>query len=143
MGDVPGRKVQSKISRWLIALAIFGGLCNLACWVLTAHEHFYVRHEAADWSFNFIFVGAVSLAPLLVLIVLRHRLPIVGIYTPVLFLILVWRASLPSSIGRKFDEPALALLLFGLISMAVLLVWATICLVAFVLRRLNSHRSAS
>jgi hypothetical protein len=88
---------------------------------------------------------AISLAPLLVLFVLRHLLPVMLIYASVLFLILIliWQVDYPAqcSFGaapfRKFDEPGLLLFFLGMLSTAVVLVWVTIRSVVFLRRVLK------
>jgi hypothetical protein len=88
---------------------------------------------------------AISLAPLLVLLILRHLLPVMLIYASVLFLILIWiwqvdyaaQCGFGSAPFRKFDEPFLLFLFFGMISTAIVLVWASIRFVVFLRRVLK------
>jgi hypothetical protein len=74
---------QPKASRWLIAAAIFGGVCNLSCVVLTLYQN-YCRHYPLD-SYRLIPI-ALSLVPLLVLFALRRVVLVVLIYVSMLFL---------------------------------------------------------
>jgi hypothetical protein len=69
---------QPKASRWSIAAAIFGGVCNLSCVGLTLYQD-YCRHYQLDS------VGLIlSLVPLLVLFALRRVLLVVLIYVSML-----------------------------------------------------------
>lgn len=148
---VMDRVVQSALPHWRIAVAIFGGVCNLLSWILTNYQFYYVQRVQVIWDFWLIFPATLSLLPLVVLFALRHLSSVVCIYASVLFLILVWRVQYlvpykflgAGAVSYKIDMPVLLLLFLGGISAAVLLVRATIWFVAFVWRRRSSSRPAS
>jgi hypothetical protein len=137
---VMDRKAQSTISRWSIAAAIFGGICNLLSWVLENYQFYYLERVRIIWDLWLIVPATVSLLPLVVLFVLRDRSSVVFIYASVLFLILVWRVQhiVPykflwaGAVSYKIDQPGLLLGILGLISAAVLLVRAAIWFAAFI-----------
>jgi hypothetical protein len=145
------RKAQSTISRWSIAAAIFGGICNLLSWVLENYQYYYLEHVRIIWDLWLIIPATVSLLPLVVLVVLRHRPSVVFTYASVLFLILVWRVQhlVPykflwvGAVSYKIDQPGLLESLLGAISAVVLLVRAAIRFAAFIRRtqRPSSKRS--
>jgi hypothetical protein len=141
--------VPSTPSRWSIAMAIFGGVCNLLCLIFVFFQNYYLQHFQFVWSFSLIPLVAISLAPLLVLFALRHLSPVVFIYASTLFLILVWRVdylvqySRASAPFHKFDDPGILLLLLGMVSTAVVLVWAMSHFVGFIRRVLKSNGAAS
>lgn len=132
--------VRSTVSRWSIAAAIFGGLCNLLLLVLTIYQYYFLQRVPVIWGFWLIFSSTLSLLPLAVLFVLRHRPWVVSIYTSILFFILVWRVQhiVPydflwaGSVSYKIDQPGLLLGLLGVISAAVLFVRAAIRFAAFI-----------
>lgn len=141
------REVQSALSRWSIVAAAFGGVCNLLSWALLIYEAYCFGGVQSVW--DVVHVGtAISLSPLLVLLAFRHRLPVVLIYSSMLFLILIWvwqvdypaRCNFGAAPFRKYDEPGVLLVFLGMISIAVVLVWATIRFVVFLRRafKLNS-----
>ena len=135
---------QPKASLWLIAAAIFGGVCNLSCVVLSLYEN-YCRHY--PFVRGAVLPVAISLAPLLVLFALRHISLVVFIYVSVLLWILVQQVHdlqygcLSVPIFQKYDVPGVFLLFFGMISIAVFLVWAAIRLVVFMRRVLKSEKA--
>lgn len=136
------RKAQSMISRWSIAAAIFGGICNLLCWVLSNYQFYYLQGDRPIWNFSLVFVGVMALMPALALFFLRRSASIVFIYAPILFLILIWRVQhlVPhnflgtGAVSYKIDMPGLLLFLLGVISAAVLLVRAAISFVGHIRR---------
>lgn len=145
---VTDREVQSALSRFSIVAAAFGGVCNLLAWALLIYEAYCVG--GVQSVRDVVHLGtAIALSPLLVLLAFRHRLPVVLIFSSMLFSILiwVWRVDYPAqcSFGaapfRKFDEPGVLLVFLGMISIAVVLVWATIRFVVFMWRVLKSNRA--
>src|ERR1035438_3279013 len=136
---------QPKASRWSIAAAIFGGVCNLSCVVLAGYED-YCRHDPWDWGA--VLPVAILLAPLLVLFALRRVLLVVFIYVSTLLWILIQQVHdlrhgclyVPMSF-QKYFEPTVFLVFFGTISIAVFLFWAAIRLVVLMWRRLNFDRA--
>jgi hypothetical protein len=136
------------IARWSVAVAIFGAVCNVLCWSLTNNKHFYLRHERFVCGPSSFFFECMLLAPLLVLVVLRRCAPVMLFYACALLWILkahVDELIYFSKFGKfaafeKGDSPAICLLLLGLLSIAVIVVWAAIHLVR---RALASDRSTS
>jgi hypothetical protein len=137
---------QSTISRWSIAIAMFGGVCNLLSWILENYRDYYLEHYLLyPLTFSLIFVEGVSSVPLLVLFIFRRSIVIVSIYACVLFLIFIWNADyfthyIFHAHPRKIDEPGLLLLLLGAISAGVVVVWAAIRLAVFIRRTLGAAR---
>jgi type VI protein secretion system component VasK len=75
-----------------------------------------------------LIVEITSLAPLLVLFFLRHLAAVTFTYALILFLLLSWHVDHLVRYGVhffKFDPHAVLLLLFGGISIAIILLWAT------------------
>jgi hypothetical protein len=148
---VTDRKAQSTISRWSIAAAVFGAVCNVLCLVLNDYQSYYLERIQPVWDDWLNFPEAISLAPLLVLLILRHFTPVVLLYTFMLFSILSWRIHhlvqyyfFGGSAGfYKIDMPGLLLFFLGGISIAVVLVWATIHFVVFIRHTLKRSRPAS
>jgi hypothetical protein len=105
-------------------VAAFGASCNLLFLIVT----FYQEPVRPDEWHMLILPAAIMLAPSLILLVFRHYFAVVFIYTTALFWILVWRIEYPHEYyaGRKYDDPGAVLAFFGLISAAVVLVWAAI-----------------
>jgi hypothetical protein len=140
---------QPKASRWLIAAAIFGGVCHLSCVVLSLYED-YCRHHPFVWGslVTLVLPVTIVLAPLLVLFALRRVLLVVLIYVSVILWILVQYVhdlrygclSVPMSF-QKFTVPGVFLGFFGTISIAVFLVWAAIRLVVLMWRVLKFDRA--
>jgi hypothetical protein len=136
------RKAESTISRWSIAAAIFGSICNLLSWVLENYQFYHLQRVQVIWDFWLIFPATLSLLPLLVLYLFRHLSSAVFIYASVLFLILVWRVQylIPyeflwtGAVSYKIDTPGLLLFFLGVVSAAVLLVRAAIWLAASIRR---------
>jgi hypothetical protein len=124
------RKIQSTASRWSIAAAVFGGVCNLLCWFLSNYQSYYLERDQLVWSYSFIFIEGILLAPLFALVVFRHFMPVIFIYDFLLFSILSWRVChlvryqfFGGSAGfYKIDMPGLLLVFLGVISAAVVLV---------------------
>jgi hypothetical protein len=147
---VTDRTAQSTISRWVIAGAIFGGVCNLSCVILEIYQDYCSQHILPDWDclqriesdgLQFVLPTAIALASSLVLFALHRLWPVVFIYTAMLFVILVWRVECPHEYYalRKYDEPGLAHLFLGMISTVVVLVWVMFRLVVFMRRMLKSR----
>jgi hypothetical protein len=140
---VMDRKAQSTISRWTIAAAIFGGICNLLSWVLINYQDYYLQRVHVIWDLWLIVPATLALLPLVVLFVFRHLSSVVFIYASVLLLILVWRVQhlVPykflwaGAVSYKIDTPGLLLLLLGVVSAAVLLVRAAIWFAASIRRK--------
>ena len=134
---------QPKASRWLIAAAIFGGVCNLSCVVLSFSKEYCWHHPLVRGSLLPI---AIASAPLLVLFALRRISLVILIYVSVLLWILgrqlydLRYGCLLVPIGQKSDVPGLFLVFFGMLSIGVFLVWAAIRLVALMLRVLKLDR---
>jgi hypothetical protein len=133
---------QPKVSRWLIAAAIFGGVCNLSCVVLTLYQD-YCRHYQLDSDSLILIAG--SLAPLLVLFALRRVLLVVLIYVSTLFWILVQQVldlqhgclGVAKPFQKYSNEPAAILSFFGAFSIYVFLAWGAIRLVVLVWRKFD------
>jgi hypothetical protein len=133
---------QPKASRWLIAAAIFGGVCNLSCVVLTLYQN-YCRHYPLD-SYRLIPI-ALSLVPLLVLFALRRVVLVVLIYVSMLFWILVQQVldlqhgclGAAKPFQKYSNEPAVILSFFGGFSIYVFLAWGAIRLVVLVWRKFD------
>jgi hypothetical protein len=124
---VTDRAGQSTISRWAIAAAIFGSVCNLLCVILEIYQDYCSQHILPDWDclqriesdgLQLVLPTAIALASSLVLFALHRLWPVVFIYTAMLFAILVWRVEYPHEYYalRKYDEPGLVLLFLGMIS---------------------------
>ena len=136
------KKIKPTISRWSTAAAIFGGMCNLLCWIFVNYQFYYLKHSQPIWNYTFVFSEVISLAPLLVLFFHRHFVPITFIYAPALFLILIGRAYYLvqyywfgiGALFYKIDMPGLLLVLLGAISMAVVLARVAIRFIAFICR---------
>lgn len=141
---VTGTMPQPKASRWSIAAAIFGGVCNLSCVVLSLYED-YCLHDPLVWGD--VLPIAILLAPLLVLFALRRISLVVFIYVCVLLWILVQyvhnlqHGCLSVPIFQKYREPGIFLLFFGMISIAVFLVWAANRLVVLICRMLKFDKA--
>jgi hypothetical protein len=135
---------RPKASRWSIAAAIFGGVCNLLCVVLSLYED-YCRHY--PFVRGAVLPVAVLLAPLLVLFALRRISLVIFIYVSVLLWILVQQVHglqygcLSVPVFQKYDVPGVFLLFFGMISIAAFLVWAAIHLIVFIRRVLKFDRA--
>ena len=142
-------KAPSMISRWSIAAAVFGAVCNLLCWGLSNYQHFHLQHERLIWSPSFIIVECLLLAPLLALFLLRRFAPVVFPYAIALLAILkmqieqVVKFHNLGTFAMKFDSPGLLLMLLGGFSIAVVLVWAATRWVIFILDAPKSDRPAS
>jgi hypothetical protein len=132
--NVTDSKAQSTISRWSIAAAVFGAVCNLLCWVLTNYQSFFLEHNRLIWSYSFIIVECLMLAPMLVLFILRRLASVACLCALALFLILTARVHQliqyhrlgEVALVQKIDSPGLLLTLLGGISIVVVLVWAAI-----------------
>jgi hypothetical protein len=124
-------------------------VCNLLCLIFQLYQNYYLQHFQVVSRFSLIPPAAIALAPLLVPFALRHLSSVAFIYASMLFFILVWRVdylvqySGASAPFHKLDEPGVLLLLLGIVSTAVLLVWAMIRLVGFIMRVLKSDGFAS
>jgi hypothetical protein len=137
MIKVTDSKPRSVISRWSVAAAAFGAACNLLCLILTIYQSDYVPLQRINWSPGATIVDCILLAPLLVLFIFRHFAPVVFLYGLALFSILMERVYQliqyhnlgEVALPHKIDAPGLFLLLLGGISIAIVLVWATITVV--------------
>jgi hypothetical protein len=135
---------QPKASRWSIAAAIFGGVCNLSCVILSFSKEYCWHHPLVRDSLLPI---AIASAPLLVLFALRRISLVILIYVSVLLWILgrqlydLRYGCLLVPISQKYDVPGVFLVFFGMISIAVFLFWAAIRLVALMLRVLKLDSS--
>jgi hypothetical protein len=97
-----------------------------------------------------IIVECLSLAPLLALFILRRFAPVVFLYAFALFLILIEQIDQPIqyrkfgavALVQKFDSPLVSLIFLGIISIAVVLVWAAIRWVVFIRDAPKSDKSA-
>jgi hypothetical protein len=122
------------ISRWSVAAAVFGAACNLACSALLDYQHYFLLHERFIWSYSSIIVEGISLAPLPALYVFRRYALLVFPYALALFSILMERVHLlmqyhrlgPLALASKYDSPGVLQILLGGISIAIVLLWATI-----------------
>ena len=149
--NVADKKTKLTVSRWSIAAAIFGGVSNLLSWVLENYQFYYLEHLPVRWNFSLFFTEVISLAPVLVLFVMRQVSSVIFTYAFLLFLILVWRVQhiVPynflgtGAVSYKIDMPGLLLLFLGVISAIVILVMAVIRLLIFVRRAQASSGSAS
>lgn len=138
---------QPKVSRWLIAAAIFGGVCNLSCVVLALYQE-YCRQHPLGWS-SPVFPIAILLAPILVLFALRRVLLVVFIYVSTLLWILVQQVQdlqhgclgVSKPFQKYSNEPVALLSFFGGISIEVFLVWGAIRLVVLLWRVLKFDRA--
>lgn len=143
---VMDREVQSSLSRWSVAAAAFGALCNLLCWALSNYQDFFLLHERLVWSYSFVVAEGLSLAPLLVLFVFRRHALLVFPYLLALLLILMGRVDYllqyrnfgPLALASKIDSPGFFQILLGGISIAVFLVWAAIRLGREISRKIVS-----
>jgi hypothetical protein len=135
--------LQSKLSRWSFAAAMFGASSNLLFLIVHFYQDDSWQHIRPDDWRNFILVTAITLAPSLVLFAFRHYFAVSFIYASVLFLILVWRIEYPPQyyVGRKYDDPGVTLVFLGLISAAVFSVWTVTRSFAFLWRLLKSYRA--
>jgi hypothetical protein len=135
---VTDTRPQSKLARWSIAAAVFGGACNLLLWIVTYQDDGSIQPN----SWHNLILTAIILAPSLVLFAFRYFFPVVFIYASALFWILVWRIEYPHQyyVGQKMDGPGVVLLFLGVISAAVFVVWAAIRFVIFIWRVLKSNR---
>jgi hypothetical protein len=139
---------QPKASRWSIAAAIFGGVCNLSCVVLSLYED-YCRHPqfARGSLVSLVLPASIVLAPLLVLFALRRVLPVVLIYVSFFIWILVQQVHdlqygcVLVPVVQKYAVPDVFLVFFGVISVAVFLVWGAIRLVVLMWRALKLDRA--
>lgn len=149
--NVTDKKAQSAISRWLIAAAAFGAVCNLLCWGLSNYQSFYLKQDRLIWDYSFIIVECLMLAPLLVLFILCRFAPVVFPCASALFLILMGRVYQliqyhkfgVVALVQKIDSPSLFLIFLGGISIAVVLVWAAIHFVVFIRHAPKSDGPAS
>jgi hypothetical protein len=129
--------------RFGLVAAVFGASCNLLFLILEFYEEDILQHmRPNDWS-NLLLFTAITLAPSLVLFAFRHYFGVVLIYASMLFWILVWRIEYPHQyyVGQKYDNPGVTLVFLGLISAAVVSVWATIRFVIFMWHVLKSNRA--
>jgi hypothetical protein len=155
---VTDKKAQSTVSRWSVAAAIFGAVCNVLCWCLSNYKFFSLADEwSFIWNYWFVLVECIFLAPmlvliilLLVLIILRRCAPVMFFYAFALFSILKARVDqvIQFSNGEvaqvdKYDSPTLLLILLGGVSIAVVLVRVAIHFFVFIRHALKSHRAAS
>jgi hypothetical protein len=148
---VTDSNAQSTISRWSVGAAVCGAASNLLCWGVSNYQSFYLEHNRLIWSYSFIIAESLSLAPLLVLFILRRFAPVVFLYTFALFSILMelvyqlWQYHNFGAVAlvQKIDSPGLFLILLGGISIAVVLVWAAIRWVIFIRHAPKSDRPAS
>jgi hypothetical protein len=149
--NVTDSKAQSKISRWSVAAAVFGAACNLLCWLLSHYQSYCLAHYRFVWSYSSIIAECILLAPLLALFILCRFAPVVFLYALALFSLLIGRVYQliqyynfgEVALVHKIDSPGLLLLLLGGISMAIVLIWATIHVVALVRHALKSGRPES
>jgi hypothetical protein len=137
-------ELDGRQRRFSLVVAVFGASCNMLCLILTLYQ---------DDSFSWqdirhprdvlIFFLAFTLAPSLVLLAFRYYFGVVLIYASMLFCILISRIEYPHQyyVGQKYDSPGVFLVFFGLISAAVVAVWATIRFVIFMWRVLKSNRA--
>lgn len=125
--------------RFSLVVAVFGASCNMLCLILTLHQDDSFSWQNIRYPRDFLFFLAITLAPSLVLLAFRYHLGVVLIYASMLFSILVCRIEYPHQYytGQKYDSPGVFLVFFGLISAAVVSVWATIRFVIFMWRVLN------
>ncbi|HEX3949103.1 MAG TPA: hypothetical protein VHW95_04555, partial [Steroidobacteraceae bacterium] len=99
------------------------------------------------WDFLLIVTESISLAPVLVLFMLRHLTHVVVIYVFILFSLLVWRIYYlvqyynfgPGALFYKIDMPMLLLIVLGAISAAIVLVKLVFHFAAFIGRTLGSR----
>lgn len=129
--------------RFSLVAAVFGASCNLLFLILDFYKDDSLQHmRPNDWG-ELILPTAIALAPSLVLLAFRNYLGFVLIYASILFSILVWRIEYPHQyyVGQKYDNLGAFLIFFGLISAAVVSVWATIRFVIFMWRVLKSNRA--
>jgi hypothetical protein len=143
---------QPIASRWSIAAAIFGGVCNLSCVVLALYEDYCRQHPLVWYSLSvwdsLVFPIAILLAPLLVLFALRRVMLIVFIYVSVLLWILIQQVldlqhgclGAYKPYQKYSNEPVALLSFFGVISIEVFLVWVVIRLVVLIWRALKLDR---
>jgi hypothetical protein len=125
---VTDRNIQSKLSRWSSRRR-----CSAACATcyLGVFQTTILLLGTQQVCLGLL-MEAILLAPLLVLFAFRHLWPVVFIYASALLLILVLRVDYiaryyafgVSALPLKIDEPGLHLGLLGMVSMAVVLVWA-------------------
>jgi hypothetical protein len=54
---VADKKIKPTISRWSTAAAIFGGMCNLLCWIFVNYQFYYLKHSQPIWNYTFVFRG--------------------------------------------------------------------------------------
>jgi hypothetical protein len=107
---------------------VFGASCNLLFLILTLYHDDSVswqRMRLYDWGY-LLFATCIVLAPSLVLFAFRHSFAVVVIYASILFSMLVWRIEYPHYLARKYDDPAVALVFFGMISAGILSLWVVI-----------------
>lgn len=134
---------QSKLSRWSVAAAAIGVLCNLLFLIVSFYQDPIRPNEwRMEWRMLILF-SAITLAPSLVLVAFRHYFAVVFIYAAMLFGFLVWRIEYPHQyyVGQKYENPGVILIFLGLISALVFSVWATIRFVVFTWRILKSNRA--
>jgi hypothetical protein len=142
-GGVMNTRPQTKLSRWSVATATFGALCNLLILILTSYEDESLQHIRSDDWRMIILASAIMLAPSLVLVAFRHTFAVTFVFAATLLWILLWRMEYPSQYyaGQKYDNPGVTLLFLGLISAAAFSVWATIQSVIFLWRVLKSKKA--
>jgi len=140
-------KAPSSKSRWSAAAAMFGAACNLLSQILSIYRAYYLPPHRIIWDHSAIIVECISLSPLMVLFIFRRSMPIAVIYALVLFSILIGRVNQltefynrdPLSLNYKIDSPGFVQLIFGGISIAIVLAWALAVLLSYP----RSERSAS
>jgi len=137
--SVTDTRLQSKLSHWSVAAAVFGASCNLSFLILTLYQDASFSWQPNDWG-NLLLFTAIILAPSLVLFAFRHYFAVVFIYASTLFSILVWRIEYPHGYDAagKYDDVVVVPIFLGLISAAVVSVWVTIRFVIFMWRVLKS-----
>ncbi len=119
--------------RWSVAAAGLGIVCNVTFIVFTAYQGYFAHPDQFISSFDWgraVVSLAILLAPSAVLFTYRHRWPVVFIYAPTLFLILIWRAQYQYDDFLKLDTPGIFLVSLGLISVVIVLVQAAISFLA-------------
>jgi hypothetical protein len=141
--SVTNTRPRSNLSRWSVAVAVSGALCNLLFLILTFYQEPIRPNEwRMEWRMLILFT-AITLAPSLVLLAFRRYFAVAFIYASMLFCILVWRIEYPHQyyVGQKYDNPGVTLLFLGLISAVVFSVWATIRFAIFMWRVLKPNRA--
>jgi hypothetical protein len=129
----------SIISRYSIAAAVFGALCNLLSWAILNYQG-YLEY-GWTWSVWAVVVECVCLAPMLVLFIFRQYAIVVFPYAIMLLLNLIARVNYDPKRFVKIDAPGVFLMLLGGLSVTIFFVWAMIRWVIFIRGAPRSGRS--